>query len=755
MRYNLNHHRFVKSVTGIGLIGCSHLAFAQPSPTSGLDAQSQSQAATAVPEADTQSGDIIVTAQRRAQSLQKVPISITALSNETIKEANLTDTLSFSRLAPNTTVRVFGSAPNIFIRGIGLNDFNASSVPPVAVYRDEVVLVAAAAQVYPLFDLERVEVLKGPQGTLFGRNTTGGAVSLVSHRPVDKLEAYLTASIGSYNERAFEGAINIPITPTFRVRLSGSSRQTNGDKKNAFDGRHAHYVDMQAIRAIATFEPNTDFKATLFAYGGRNRSDQNAPKPLGLLIGGKDALGYTDPFPNDSNKLNFNATTGLDSWDLGLTSVVEYRFGEVRLRSITGYDSSKADVVADTDGSPFTLNQPNYISRTKVFTQEFNLSGNSAGLVWVAGLFFLSDDLKYSTNSHFLGELAPIGRDLPLLTDAARDTKSYAAYAQGTYSLTDNVRLTGGLRYTHDELDSQVRTSLVYGYFDPAVPDAAPIYLIPARRVTQNFGRFSYRLAMEYDVAEKVLGYASVNHSFKQGGIYLTPTSSPSEADPFGPEGNTSYEVGLKSTLGNGLLRLNFAAFYNDYSDMQVVALVPSALLAGLRIQNAAKASIYGLEADFTLTPGLGLRFDGGIGWLYARFDSYPNATKAPITGAPIDYSGNPLPGAPDWTGNIAATYDWRLTNGWNGSVRVDYNYVAKRYFNGAKNPLVSDEAYGLLGARISVRTPGEGAEFSLWGRNLTNSVYLENASDLSSLGFIPRYYGARRSIGGSLSLKF
>jgi iron complex outermembrane receptor protein len=737
-----------RTLGALRLLGGSQLALATL-----LHAASARAAETGAPDGQaTLAAEIIVTAQRREQNLQRVPISITALSADTIKQANLTDTLSISRLAPNTTVRIFGSTPNIFIRGIGLNDYNASSVPPSAVYRDEVVLVAPAAQVFPLFDLERVEVLKGPQGTLFGRNTTGGAIALISRRPTNDFGGYVDVSGGSDWERGVEAAINVPISPSFQLRLSGSSRNTDGDRV-MLDGRRSAKIDTQAARIVTQFDPGSGLEWTTIGYAGRNRNGYRAPKPLGVLPGGTDILGYADPFADDPDRLNFDNDRPTDIWDLGLTNIVQFEMGSVTLKSITGYDKSGSVIHGDVDGSPLALNQQRYDTRIKAFTQEFNLSGDVGGLQWVAGLFYEHDDLAYDIDFNFLGALAPIGQDLPLRSFSARRTNSYAAYAQGTYSLAPRLRVTGGLRYTQDKLRSSTQSVLVYGYFDPAVPDAPAIPVVPLTSLKQSFGRWSYRAAVEYDLADRTMAFASVNHSFKQGGVFLTLITSPLQFSPFSPETNTAYEAGLKMRLAGDALRLNLALFYNDYKDQQVVAIIPSVFPPITRIQNAASASTYGVEADFTLIPTEGLRIEGGIGWLHARFGSYPNATTDPL-GNPVDDSGNPLPGAPNWTGNLAATYRTQLSGGWRGAIRVDYSYVGKRYFDPDKNPLTSDGAYGLLGARLSLR-PNDRLEFSIWGRNLTDAIYLENASDLRALGFIPRYYGDRRSMGGSIRFDF
>ena len=727
-----------------------------PNPTSNSATGDHTAPANGSAPTTNTSGDIIVTAQRREQSVQKVPIAITALSSDTIKQANLTDMLSFARLAPNTQVRVFAAAPNIFIRGVGLNDFNPSSVPPIAVYRDEFALIASAAQVYPLFDLERVEVLKGPQGTLFGKNTTGGAVSYISKRPGDAFEGYLTAGYGRFGERYFQGAVTLPVSDKFSLRVSGASRQTDGDRINLFDGKRGHRIDMQAGRIVAVFKPTEDIKMTTIGYIGQDHGDYPVPKTIGTLPGGTDALGYKDPFPNNPKYLNYDLNVRSHNKDIGVTNIIEANVGTVLIKSVTGYDKSRFQFAGDADDSPNQLDHVFILDRTREFTQELNISSHSKALEWIAGVYYSWDKVYYPVQVDLLGTLAPIGADLPLIINAGRTTRSYAGYGQATLTITDGLRATGGIRYTSDNLNSNVSTTLIHGYFDPNVTDGAPIPIIPERDVKQHFGKFSYRGAIEYDIAPRILGYISINHSFKQGGVYLTPLSSPHEADPFAPETNTAYETGVKSTLFNGLLRINVAGFFYDYKNIQAFAIGPtSSGIPSLTIQNAASAHIYGAETDFTVRPTKGLTFDGGLGWLHARYRKYPNAGTDLATGQPLDFSGHDLPDAPDWTGNIAATYNVDFAVDWHAMLRVDYNYVGRRSFDPSNARLVSDGSYGLVNARLTITPPGKQLDVALWGRNLGDTVYLQNATDLSSLGFIAQYYGDRRSYGVEATLHF
>lgn len=720
------------------------------------DAAAEEARTSRAAQSDAAPGEIIVTAQRREQNLQSVPISITAISTETIKDANLTDTLSIAKLAPNTQVRVFGSAPNIFIRGVGLNDFNSSSLPPVAVYRDEFAVVAPASQIYPLFDLERVEVLKGPQGTLFGKNTTGGAISYISKRPGDFFEGEVVAGVGRFGERYFSGAVTLPVSDVFALRLSGASRQTDGDRINNFTGKRASAVDMQAARLVAVTTPSDDFKITTIAYWGRNHSDSPIPKPIGTLPGGGDALGYIDPDPDNPVLQNFNQPSGLRAKDFGVTNIIEASFGDLDVKSVTGYDRSKLDFSIDVDNSPNQLDEVFSHNKTKEFTQELTLSSKNDWVEWIVGGYYSWDRVNAPSEVNLLGSLASIGADLPLIITGGRTTRSYAGFAQATFSVTPSFRLTGGIRYTRDKLRSNVSTTLINGYFDPSVPDAAPIPIIPERVIDQKWGRFSYRVAVEYDFAPKILGYASMNHSFKGGGVYLVPLSSPNEADPFAPETNTAYEAGLKTTLFDNLLRLNVAGFFNNYKDLQAFAIGPTTSgIPSLTIQNAASAHIYGIEADFTLRPAQGLTFEGGVGWLHARYRKYPNAGTDPVTGGALDFSGNPLPGAPNWSGNLAATYEFEFGAGWNVALRGDYSYVGRRYFDPSKTALVSDSSYGLIDARLTVTPPRAPVSFALWGRNLGDTKYLANATDLRALGFIPQYYGNRRSYGAEVTVTF
>ncbi len=727
------------------LLGAAALIGASP-------ALAQDQAAE--PE-QTGVGDIVVTAQRRAQNLQDVPVSVTAFDAELIREAGFTNSLSIGDQVPNLEIKTFGGVPNIFIRGVGNNDFNSSSVGPISVYRDDVVVASTGSQIFSLFDLERIEVLRGPQGTLFGKNTTGGAIQFFSRLPGNELEGYVRLGYGRFDLFEAEGAVSLPLSDTLAVRVAGLVRRRDGERVNLFDDSDAINVDEAAVRAIFRWRPDTLTDIRLSVGGGRDRSDYLNPKPLGTGPGATNIFGYADPAPNDPRILNFDADSRNHSDNFFISLNASRDFGPFTLRSITGYDESQIDNRVDVDGSPLRVDQITFLTDTWQFSQELQLAYDSRRFDAIFGLYYFRENLQGDSDADLLGELDAIGASLPLITRASRRNTSYAAFAQGTYSITDALRLTLGGRYTVDRVRSQHRADLIPGYFTSA-PDGAPIPLVPFARLRDNFDAFSWRAAIDYDLADDILAYASASRGFKSGGFNIGIITSVAERTQVDPEYLTAYEVGLKMRLFDRRLRFNLSAFYYDYTDLQVLSVNQQGTgVPTLGLDNAADATIKGLEVELLAVPVESLNLGLNFGLLDAEYRNYTSGAIDPTTGQPRDFSGNRLPGAPRFTLSSFVQYSFPLGS-FEGRLRAEYNFTGKKYYNNAEDELISSrDGYGLLNLRATL-AQGEGRwELSAWMRNVTDEEYLIDATDLRDFGFIPQYYGERRTWGLDLIVNF
>ncbi|MEP2987768.1 MAG: TonB-dependent receptor [Parasphingorhabdus sp.] len=699
---------------------------------------------------------IVVTAQKRAQNLQDVPVSVTAFDDQMIAEAGFTNSLSIGDQVPNLEIKTFGGVPNIFIRGVGNNDFNSSSIGPISVYRDDVVVASTGSQIFSLFDLERIEVVRGPQGTLFGKNTTGGAVQFFSKLPGDIFEGNARVGYGRYNLFEGEVAASLPITDNFSVRVAGMVRRRDGEKTNIFDNSDAINVDEAAARAIFRLRPGPDTDIRLTVGGGRDRSDYLENKPVGVINGG-DLFGYTDPFPNDDGILNFNGPSRNFSDNVFVNFVVQHDFGDWSIRSLTGYDKSDVDNAVDVDGGPLRIDEIVFLTDAEQFTQELQLSYDDGTLNAIGGLYYFYEDFNARSNADLVGELTFAQGALPLITQATRKNKAYAVFGQATYAVVPELRFTVGARYTIDKVRATHQADLIPNFFDMNIPNGAPVALVPFANLRDTYKSFSWRLGVDYDVTDDVLAYFSVDKGFKAGGFNIGIITSLAERTQVDPETLISYEVGLKSTLFDRKLRLNLSAFYYDYSDLQVLSVNTQAgsAVPTLGLDNAADATIKGVEVEAFATPTDWLDLGLNFGILDAKFKNYLSGAIDPVTGLPRDFSGNRMPGAPKFTlsANAQVTVPvGRFETRW----RAEYNFTGKKFYNNAEDQLVSSgEGYGLLNLRASLVDPDNDWEFALWAKNVTDKAHIVDATDLRGFGLVPRYFGEGATYGAELRLSF
>ncbi|WP_144096007.1 TonB-dependent receptor [Croceicoccus sediminis] len=701
--------------------------------------------------------EIVVTAQRREQSLQDVPIAVSALGGDQIAEAGLSNSLAIGDNVPNLEIKTFGGVPNIFIRGVGNNDFNSSSVGPISIYRDDVVVAATGSQMFALFDVDRIEVLRGPQGTLFGKNTTGGAIHYISRQPGDYFEGYARMGYGRFDLFEAEGAVTMPLAEGLSMRASGIVRRRDGERVNLFTGDKAIDVDEAAVRGILRYNPHSDIDVRLSGGTGRDRSDYFHPKPLGT-INGANIFGYSDPAPDDWSVLNYNADSRNYSDNAWASLNVSIGLGGgLTLKSITGYDDTEVDNRVDVDGSPVSIDEIKFATQTEQFSQELQLAYSADRLDAIVGLFYFDEKLESQADADLVGELTFEQGGIPLITVASRDNKSYAVFGQASYELTDRLGLTVGGRYTWDEVDATHRAFLVPGYFDDDVPNGPEIDLVPYAELSDTFKAFSWRLAADYDVTDDIMAYASVTKGFKSGTFNIGIITSVAERTKVEPEYLTSYEVGVKSTLFDRRVRFNASAFYYDYTDLQVLSVnqqgngVPT-----LGLDNAADATVKGLEVEILAEPVEPLSLGLNFGLLDATYKNYTSGALDPVTGLPRDFSGNRLPNAPKFTLSTYAAYTVPISTELEAGLRAEYNYTGKRYFNNGEDDLVSSgDGHGLVNLRAKLAAQDGGWELAAWAKNVFGEKFLMDATDLRDFGFIPLYYGERPTWGVEAIARF
>lgn len=692
--------------------------------------------------------EIVVTARKKSENLQDVPISVYAKTGASLQKSGIGESLAIDELVPNLEIKTFGGQPNIFIRGVGNNDFNATTISPVSMYQDGVLLGLTGSQSMPMYDVDRIEVLRGPQGTLFGRNTTGGALVFHSTQPGDEMAGHARIRVGDNDRLDAEFGVSIPLTEATAVRLSGASFQHDGDRYNVTQGRDVNGSEMRGARAILVSEVTDALTLTANIHWAEDRSDYRQGRQA---PDGPDVLGYTHPTPNNKEKLYLDGPNRHYADQLGASVTLEWSNESYTVKSISAVEDAETDYCGDIDQSPNSLDHLCFATDGEQFSQEFNLSfSTESGMDWLLGAYYLREKIEHSTEGPLFGD-TPFA--LPVDGLSHRITDTMAVFAEVTYALADRWSLNVGLRYTFEEKEADVESAINLSILDPSLPNEAAAYLVPKRNLEEDWDAMSGRIALSYDLTDDVMLYASLSSGFKSGGFNLGSFFDPNEVTTVDPEFLTAYELGVKSTFWQQRGRLNLSGFYYDYSDLQVYIYTAGSSPANpvvFALENAADAEIYGLEAELELVPVDGLSLQAGLGWLRTEYKNFVSAIGG-------DLSGNQLPGAPKLNANLAVEYKHSLTDALSLSLRGEYSYTDHRYFSVFEDDAISSRgSHSLINGRLSIGAVDQSWEVALWGKNLADKDYIVDATDLrGTFGIVPLYLGDLRSYGIEVSTRF
>jgi len=727
-------------------------------------------AAEVAAQADDGSEEVVVTAQKRSERVQDVPIAISTLSAGEIEDRHITNLLDLNNIAPNMRITTADAAanPKIFIRGVGLNDFNPTSSAGVGVYIDGVYQASPLAQISAFFDLERVEVLRGPQGTLYGRNTTGGAINAISRRPSWETRADASLEYGNYNaitlSAGYGGTI---IEDKLAFRVAGQYVADDGYTVNRVTGHDINNADRYAFRGSLLFTPteNDEFLLNAMRFVNRGGATQtkhralfpatpDAVGPGGLCAPGyynnggcTDAVGYydpvEDPFSVESD------VEGKDKVDLFTASLnYTHDFGDISLVSITAWQQVDRNALENTDASPLQMLQATYIGSQDTYTQELRLQNDEGPAKWVVGVYYMNDEIRNSSSYDILRMLRPLfttpenptgvspeNSVIVLGYPYTQKTEGYAIFSQLDYELNDKLTLTGGLRWSQDD-KSLDYTRLAEG----------SIVLFTAYR-EKSFSDFSGRLGVKYDISDTWNVYASYNRGYKSGGFFGGSADDPAQLDPYDNETVNAYEVGSKGSFLDRAVRLNLSAFYYDYENIQAYSMVERGGLTVQILDNAASAEVYGAEVELAASPIEHLDLSLALSFLHAKYGAYNSLGG--------DYSGNQMPQAPEFTMQFGAAYEFVLQSGGSITPRVDVNYRSKIYFDSTQTERLSSPALWQLDAQIGWTSQDGQIEAGIWGKNLTDEHYLQAISNIDSLGVDLLTYGRPATYGVFLRYSF
>ena len=704
--------------------------------------------------------EIIVTARRREQSIQDVSIAITAFTAQDLREYRITRASQIAQYTANVNVKTtIGSQnPVVTIRGVGLNDEASNGNPSVGVYVDDVYLSSIAMMSFQVFDTERVEVLRGPQGTLYGRNTTGGAFNYVSRRPTEEFDAFVRADVGNYDTFNVEAALGGPIGDAINGRVAIVSNQQNkGQSTNRLTGNDHGGIDFIAWRAMLDWQPSDTVNVLFNVHGGEDKSDVYLYEHFGTFdfsTGGfcqaylegqadpqncTDLFGYSDtdgdPFTGD-----WSLEPVTDNSAFGAAITVEWSLPAFTFTSISGYEDMSIDLSSEADASPNNFFHGFRTEGIEQFSQEFRLtSAASDRFEWVAGFFYSGVEVDHPASILQLDDLLATHAG----TSYVQETDAIALFAHGEWQLNDRWRLVGGLRYT-DEDRSYVGGSADLNPFgtscflDPVACNpglTGPVFITFTDDSTTD-NDLSGEIGINYTPADNRLIYAKISKGFKGGCWDGNLTLSPNQLEPFESETVIAYEVGIKSVLLDQSLQLNLAAFFYDYQDMQLFAIKdPTIPIPSLT--NATEAEIVGFDADLRWKPIEGLDLNVGFGYLSTE-------NKDPR------FDGLELTNAPRWNGVATARYTWR----WGGDLKsfamLNVSHTDSVFTIAENFPSSLAPEYTLVDARLGLMGGDGRWEAALWGQNIADETYFVNSSDdQGGLAFngwriyqMPRTYG-------------
>ena len=716
------------------------LAWAALASVASFTAQAQQAPAAARPD-DDKVQEVTVTATRRAEPLQKVPVAVSVVGGEDLERANRNTLGAIASQVPSVNFRTNASNKDttLFVRGVGTISTSPGVEPTVSTVVDGVVLARPGQATLDLLDVDRIEVLRGPQGTLFGRNASAGVVSIISKAPSAVLERYIDVSYFGGNERRLRGGISGELSPGgARGSLTALVGQYDGNVKNVFDGDKVNGYDKKGLRGKLEFNPSAALKVTL----GADYLQSADTVPTGVVT--RTSLvafpsGAVTNFPafaaalspvvagEENRQINSNFKTHVDDTNAGGSVTVDWRLGGGRtLTSITAYRTWDNKQFQDGDRlaaptSAFAQSHDTGTLKFKQATQELRVASPGGETVdYVAGLFILqsqNDEVYRRDVRRLLSPVPPavITQDDNGVADYGTKTKSYALFGEGTLRFTPALRGVLGLRYTDDELEFRHQRVSTQAAAFPGVQPAV------ANTGSTHTNGSTGRIGPQYDFASNVSGYATYSKGYKGPAFNVFFNMLNRDTLAIAPETSDSYELGLKSTLLDSRLRLNIAAFSTKYKNYQAnfFDLVSGAVVT--RLINAGDVSTKGVEIDFVAKPTAGLTVSGAIANIKAQIDHFNCPAGA---AASCQVNGKPLPYSPDWKASLQGSYHLNLANGLGLELGTDYTWQSEVQYDIGQFADTIQPAYGLWNATVSLSSPGTGWRVSLLAKNLTNQSY-------------------------------
>lgn len=722
---------------------------------------------------------IIVTATRRAENIQDISANVSAFTGQDLLASNITNSIQLQQHTLGLVFSTNGVYGQPYVRGVGSDVINPGTDSPIATYEDGAYQTRPTASIVDFFDVNRVEMLKGPQGALYGRNATGGVIKVISNIPEHAYDGQLSVSYGDYDNTQVRGMVNAPISDSFAVRLAGIYNYRSGFTKNTFNNTNIDGDHNFALRGSMLYEPNDSLKAVLIgeyiretgnrAEAGKLITSPGLPDPV---VDFAPAFGYVAPtIPSDPRVIqnDFQPTEFLIQKRLNLN--VTYHLGLADLQWTSAYTDLTDDGKFDLDSTEVPYAYDREKSGSQAFAQSVQLSSStSSKLHWIVGADYLHERATQTFDARLWSFLFPAGTPVlgptspvtGIVWQSSLHTNAWSVFGDVQYDVTDKVRLEVSGRYNSEEK----RATFNRTYIDPTgillggaaqtplgtiIPGLGTVIdpiagdilfqLFPRR----TFSQFTPTFSVEFRPTTDVLLYASATNGFKSGGFNLQ-----NNGEEFAPEKIWSYEVGEKTSWLDDRLTANLSGFHYDYKDLQVERFDGLANNIG-----SADANIWGAEFEVHARPVPALQLDVGVSYLYAKYTKYLTInSNFPAMGI-VDLKGFTMPKSPKFTVNLGAAYTWDL--GENGSVTLggDLHSFSSLYFDQFETAALKQGGYTLINARLNYKTAKGHWNVSLYGQNLTDKTYKQSMVRVDQFFGTLAFYGAPRTYGLQVGYKF
>jgi iron complex outermembrane receptor protein len=720
-------HRVLESAMSAIFLAASQTGYAQTT-----DNQNENTAALE---------EVVVSAQRRQESLSDVPMSITAVSAEALTKAGITSTLDLGTVVPGLTMTKYSNALQPSMRGISSQNSSAGDTSSVAIYLDGVYQTSITSTIMDLPDVAQIEALKGPQGALYGQNATAGALIITTKAPSSEPEGKLTLSYGNYDDTSLGGYLSGPLGERVSASLSASYQSRDGFRKHVVSGERDSGIDSKTVRGKLLIQPTDKADISLTTYYSK-REDSSTYAGFAL---NNNSLGYAffpdAPRVTDEDQYGTTPHVGTVTESRGFSAKGEFETDPGTFTIIGSYAEHEGSGLSDLDASPINYFTYEYLAiDQQSLVTEINFASRQFGrMSFIAGGLYIDSDDRFNPSvSAFWSPPTVYPDDTPanilLPSYIVKKKEILAGYAELTAEITSTLTISAGGRWTQEEQE---------GYRGVTADN-----LVASKFNGETWREFSPRLTAKYSISPDSNLYASYSEGFRGGQVQTATILSAPDVPPIDPETAASYEIGYKGRLAENL-SLNLAVYTYEIENLQLLVYNPT---EGSKLQNAAKASGDGLDFDVTWAPSSELTLSAGVAYLDAQYDDFPNgASYVPNPGGgntqtTKDFSGQRPLRAPKWSGNISASYETELDAGVLGAFATVYSTDD---FGLEPDNRISQRSHTSLNAEFSFSPAAvAGMRLVLWGKNLTDEEYLTNAIVTGIADFVtygdPRTYGLR-----------